>query len=38
MMKRGILSFLMTLLAFSISLAVGAEKAKELELEVRGMT
>lgn len=38
MMKRGILSFLVTLLALSLGLVVRAEEAKEVELEVRGMT
>jgi len=37
MMKNGFL-FLVTLLAFSLSLVVRAEEAKEVELEVRGMT
>lgn len=38
MMKKGILSFLLTLAAFSLGLVVRAEEAKEVELEVRGMT
>lgn len=37
MMKNGFL-FLVTLLALSLSLVVRAEEAKEVELEVRGMT
>ena len=37
MTKNGFL-FLVTLLAFSLSLVVRAEEAKEVELEVRGMT
>jgi len=37
MTKNGFL-FLATLLAFSLSHVVRAEEAKEVELEVRGMT
>jgi hypothetical protein len=37
MMKKSLLSFLLTL-AFSLSLVARAEEAKEVELEVRGMT
>jgi hypothetical protein len=38
MMKKSLLSFQVTLAAFSLSLVVRAEEAKEVELEVRGMT
>ena len=38
MMKKSIFLFLVTLVAFSLSLAFGAEKPKEVELEVSGMT
>jgi len=37
-MKKSLLSFLVTLAALSLSLVVRAEEAKEVELEVRGMT
>ncbi len=38
MMKKGIVSFLVTMAAFSLGLWVRAEEAKVVELEVRGMT
>jgi len=38
MMKKSLLSFLVTLAVFSLSLVARAEEAKEVELEVRGMT
>ena len=38
MMKKSLLSFLVTLVVFSLSLVARAEEAKEVELEVRGMT
>ena len=38
MRKKSLLSFLVTLAVFSLSLVARAEEAKEVELEVRGMT
>ena len=38
MMKKILLSFLATLAAFAFGLVVRAEEAKEVDLEVRGMT
>jgi hypothetical protein len=37
-MMKNFFLFLVTLSAFSLSLVVRAEEAKEVELEVRGMT
>jgi hypothetical protein len=37
-MMKNVFLFLLTLLAFSLSLVVRAEEAKEVVLEVRGMT
>jgi len=37
-MMKNVFLFLVMLLAFSLSLVVRAEEAKEVELEVRGMT
>ncbi len=38
MVKKSLLSFLVTLGVFSLSLVVRGEEAKEVELAVRGMT
>lgn len=38
MMKKCAFLFFMTLVAFSVSLAFGAEGSKEVELEISGMT
>jgi len=38
MMKKGVLLFVMTLVALSLSVFGGAEESSEVELEVRGMT
>ncbi len=38
MIKKSLFLFLLTLVAFSLSLVVRAEEPKEVELEVRGMT
>lgn len=38
MMKRRAFWFLVTLLAFSLTLVARAEEPTEVELEVRGMT
>ncbi len=38
MIKKSVFLFLVTLLAFSMSLAFGAEGPKEVELEISGMT
>ncbi len=38
MVKKSLLLFLMTVAVFSLQLVVHAEAAKEVELEVRGMT
>jgi len=38
MMKKNVFLFLVTLLAFSVSLVVRAAEHEEVELEVRGMT
>ena len=38
MMKKSVFLFLVTLVAFSLSLAFGAEGPKEVELEISGMT
>ena len=37
-MKKCAFLFFMTLVAFSVSLAFGAEGSKEVELEISGMT
>ncbi len=38
MVKKSLLLFLVTVAVFSLQLVVHAETAKEVELEVRGMT
>lgn len=38
MIKKSAALFLLTLMAFSLSLVVQAEESKEVELEVTGMT
>jgi hypothetical protein len=38
MMKKSVFLFLVTLVAFSVSLAFGAEEPREVELEISGMT
>jgi len=37
-MMKNVFLFLVALLSFSLTLVVRAEEAKEVELEVRGMT
>lgn len=38
MVKKSLLLFSVTMVAFSLQLVVRAEEPKEVELEVRGMT
>jgi len=38
MMKKSLLSHLVTLAVFSLSLVARADETKEVELEIRGMT